>query len=257
MIWEATMSDVIQHLRSIGIRAPDEMLTALISDCLARKRAIPSFCEQLASLERRERELAGLARRTQAARLGSCTTLDQFDWNHPRKLDRELFEHVLSLEPIRQGHNVLLRGPAGVGKTTLAKNLGFAALQAGMSVLFCTLSEAIADLLRQPSLPATERRLRRYSSPSLLIVDELGYVPTDSHSADLLFQIITLRHETRSVVITTNLSYKLWAQTFPGASCLGALIDRFAQHCHVIDIEADSYRQKIALSRPTRPKPKR
>jgi DNA replication protein DnaC len=84
-----------------------------------------------------------------------------------------------------------------------------------------------------------------------LIVDELGYLPCDSRSADLLYNIVSRRHETRSVIITTNLPFKQWGTVFPGAACVAALVDRFVQHCHVIDIDADSWRQK---SQPPAPK---
>jgi len=78
----------------------------------------------------------------------------------------------------------------------------------------------------------------------LLILDELGYLPYDSRSADLLYNIISRRHEARSTVITTNLSFKRWGTVFPGAACVAALIDRFVQHCHVMDIDAESWREK-------------
>ena len=137
---------------------------------------------------------------------------------------------------------MLLRGQSGVGKTMLAQNLGLAALQHGRTVRFTTLAAALADLSRQESLPALERRLRRYTHVDLLVLDELGYLPCDSRSADLLYNIISRRHEKRSTVITTNLAYKQWGTVFPGAACVAALIDRFAQHCHVLDIDADSWR---------------
>jgi DNA replication protein DnaC len=84
--------------------------------------------------------------------------------------------------------------------------------------------------MRRESLPAIERQLRRYTNPSLLIIDELGYVPCDSDAADLLFRIVSKWHENRSIVITTNLAYKQWVTVFGDAPCLVALIDRFAQH---------------------------
>ena len=82
-----------------------------------------------------------------------------------------------SLDFLRRGENILLRGQSGVGKTTLAQHLGLRALERGHTVRFSTLPAALADLLQQESIPATERRLRRYTSPDLLLIDELGYVP--------------------------------------------------------------------------------
>lgn len=104
---------------------------------------------------------------------------------------------------------MLLRGQAGVGKSTLAKHLGLAALAKGHTGRFTTLAAVLADLLRRESIPI-ERRLRRDTSCDLLIVDELGYVPCDSDAADLLFRIVSKRHESRAIVITTNLTYKQW-----------------------------------------------
>jgi len=95
-----------------------------------------------------------------------------------------------------------------------------------------------------------ERRLRRYTTPTLLIINEIGYLPCDNAAADILFNIVSRRHESRSIVITTNLSFKQWGPLFAGAACVAALVDRFAQHCHTIDIVADSWRQKHALAQP-------
>ena len=243
------MIDLSEKLHKMGLRIARDTLEALLVHATKSKMTHAQLLEELTLLEQREREVRNLARRTKMATLGSTTTLDRFDWNHPRSLDKDLYEHLLSLDFLRSGDNVLLRGPAGVGKTTLAKNLGLRALERGHSVLFCTVPAALADLLRQESLPATERRLKRYTLPEMLILDELGYVPCDSRAADLLFHIISRRHERRSIVLTTNLPYKQWGTVFKDASCLGALVDRFAQHCHTLDIDADSWRQKASLKR--------
>jgi DNA replication protein DnaC len=204
---------------------------------------------QLADIERREREACNLQRRTREACFPKFTPLDEFDWNHPRAIDRGVYNALLELEFVRNAENALLRGPSGVGKSTLAANLGWTAIQAGYRVRFASLAGALADLLRQESLPAFERRKRRYSVPDLLILDELGYIPCDSRSADILYAIIASRHEKAATVITTNLPFKKWPEVFPGAACVGALVDRFVQHCHVIDIDADSWRRKVAEQR--------
>lgn len=239
--------DVIEGLSSIGLRTPKDALRALLDEATKKRLSPVETCERLIALERRERDARNLAARTRAATLGKVKPLDQFDWSHPRKIDRSLYEDLLSLDFIERGENVLFRGQSGVGKTTLAQNLGLAALQKGYTVRYVTLASVLADLMKQESLPALERRLRyRYAAPALLIVDELGYLPCDSRSADLLYNVISRRHEQRSLVITTNLSFKQWTTTFPGAACVVAMVDRFVQHCHIMDIDADSWRQKEA-----------
>jgi DNA replication protein DnaC len=232
--------DVATQLQQLGFRVSLPALRAFFEHTTKSRISPVEVCEKLVEMERRERESRNLLARTRLATLGKFATLDRFDWNHPRSIDRSLYEHLhSSLDFIERGDNVLLRGQSGVGKTTLAQNLGFAALTRGYSVRFTSLAALLTDLLRR------ERCLRhRYLSPHILIVDELGYLPCDSRSADLLYNIVSRRHESKSTVITTNLAYKQWGTVFPGAACVVALVDRFAQHCHVIDIDADSWRQK-------------
>ncbi len=250
-------TDLVDLLRKIGIRASREAIEAWLTHAQKTKASPAQVTEQLCTLEQRERETRNLARRVKMATLGTHKPLDRFDWNHPRSIDRELYEQLhSSLDFIRRGENVLLRGQAGVGKTTLAQNLGLRALERGYTVRFCTLPAALADLLRQESIPATERRLRRYTSPDLLVLDELGYVPCDSRAADLLFHIVSRRPATRAGGSTPNRAFKQWGSVFHDASCLGALVDRFAQHCHVIDVDAESWRNKEALKRGKNRKPK-
>ncbi len=146
-----------------------------------------------------------------------------------------------------EGQNVLFRGQSGVGKTMLAQNLALRAIEQGHTVRFTTFAAALLDLLKQESLPTVERRLRRYTTPDLLVLEEIGYLPCDARSAALFYNIISRRHEKRSTVVTTNLAFKQWNTVFSGATCVVALVDRFAQHCHVFDIDADSWRQKTSL----------
>jgi DNA replication protein DnaC len=255
--------ELIALLRTLGIRATADVLRAFVKHATHSRLGPVETLEQLAEIERRERERKNLERRTRSAHLDAVVPIDRFEWSHPRKIDRALVETLLRLGFVEHGENVLFRGPSGVGKTMLARCLGQAALEHGCTVRFSTLADFITDLLRQESAPALERRLRRYLAPDVLILDEVGYLPCDSKAADFLYALVDRRHEQRSTIVTTNLSFKQWGTVFPGAACVVALVDRFAQHCHVVDIDADSWRQKHALTReprdpsdPNRPRPR-
>ena len=249
--------DLADLLTSLGVRVSREALVALVAHATSSRLSPVQTLEELCAVARRERDERNLAARTKAATIGAFKPIERFDWNHPRSILRDRVEELFTLDFVDKGHNVLLRGPSGVGKTMIAQNLAALALTRGYTVRFATLSAALADLLKQESLPALERRLRKYTAPSLLILDEIGYLPCSRQSADLLYNIISRRHENRSLVLTTNLSFKQWSTVFPGAACVSALIDRFVQRCHIVDIDADSWRQKEAgmMSRPPTPAP--
>lgn len=246
---EGRGDDLLPRLRAMGFRSSAEALRAWLRDAHRQRLGPTETTERLLELERRTRDGNNLARRTRLAMVGTPKALDRFDWSHPRSVDRGLYDSLLGMDFLRSGENVLLRGPSGVGKTTLAQHLGLAALARGHTVRFTTLSTAMGDLLKQESVPATERRLKRYVQPDLLVLDEIGYLPCEARAADLLYTIVSRRHEKRSTVVTTNLGYKQWPSVFPSAACVGALVDRFAQHCHVLDIEGDSWRKRGARPR--------
>jgi DNA replication protein DnaC len=246
--------DLGERLRRIGLRARKDALDAFLAHAHKSRIGPTETIEQLVDLEERARAAVNLARRTRFACLGSFKTMDRFDWAHPETIDRAMIERLLELDFVEQGENVLLKGGSGLGKTMIAQNLAHTALAAGFTVRFSTLAAALADLLNQESMPAFERRIRRYTRPDVLILDELGYLPCDTRAADILYNIISRRHEQRSTIISTNLAFKQWGNTFPGAACVVALVDRFAQHCHRVEIIGESYRDKHRLD-PDRPKP--
>lgn len=248
------MRDLENILKTLGLRVPMRSIQALLEHAQSAHLGPMQMLEKLATLEREHRDSVNLTRRQREATLGTFKLLDQFDWNHPTAINRPLYEQLHSLEFIRRGENLLLRGGCGLGKTTLAQNLGHQALLHGYAVRFTTLANMLADLLRQESLPALERRMRRFSRPNLLIIDELGTISADARAADILYNIISKRHLCVSTIITTNLPFKQWDQVFPSASSLVSLVDRFGEKCHVLDIDGPSWRDKMGQSFRGKPK---
>jgi DNA replication protein DnaC len=230
---------------ALGFRLGEGAIDGLIQECTKNRASAHQVLEQLASAERRARDGVNLAYRTRAARMSGAKAVADFDWNHPTKIDRGLYERLMTMDFIARAENVIFRGGVGLGKTTLAMNLGVEALSRGHSVRFTTLASMTADILRQESLPAQERRLRRYTQPHLLIIDELGYLPMDGRAADALYNVIAPRHEKRSTIITTNLAFRAWGPVFGEAASLVALIDRFASRLVAMNIEGESYRNPV------------
>ena len=243
------MSDETFHgkLSKLGFRLSREQLGKLVEEATKQRLTAVQVLEQVAEAERRARDAVNLARRTET-----------FNWAHPKVIDRNLYEQLMTLEFLKEAHNILFRGTVGLGKTMLAQHIGLEALRRGYSVRFTTLASMTADILRQESLPAQTRRQNRYTRPDLLIIDELGYLPLDPRSADALYNVIAARHEKRSTIVTTNLAFKEWGTVFGEAGSLVALIDRFTQYLYRMEIEGTSFRDpKHRKAAATKPRPRR
>jgi len=203
----------------------------------------------LIDYEQRERQRRSLERRLRFARLGAFKPLCDFDWQWPKKIDRIAIDELVTLEFLAEAANVVLIGPNGTGKTMIAQNLAHQALLAGHRVRLTTASAMLNDLATQDSAAALQRRLRHYCRPSLLVVDELGYLSYDSRYADLLFEVVTRRYQQRSTIFTTNKPFSEWQQVFPNAACVVTIIDRLVHKAEILTIEGESYRLKEARER--------
>ena len=207
------------------------------------------WVERLLEVEEAERGSRSLARRLRNAKIRSFKPIADFDWSWPAKIDREVIIELLRFDFIGEAANVILVGPNGVGKTTIAQNLAHEALIAGHTVLFTSASEMLNDLAAQDGPSALTRRLRRYVRPQLLVVDEVGYLSYSPQHADLLFDIVNRRNEDRSTVVTTNKPFAEWNEVFPNSSSVVALVDRLVHRSEIIEIDGESYRLKEAKER--------
>jgi DNA replication protein DnaC len=238
-----TNNDLPAELLRIGLRATSEGLDDLLARAIKQKWSPRQLLEEIARSEYSAKAARNLERRLQAARLGRFKPLADFDWNWPKKIDRELIERWMRLEFIAEKRNLILIGANGLGKTSIVKNLAHEAALAGKSVLFRLASDLISDLsCDSPQL--RKRKLRLYGRVDLLCIDEVGYLSYDSSAADLLYEVVNHRYESGSIVMTSNRAFKEWNEVFPNATSIGTMLDRLLHHADVVLIEGQSYRRR-------------
>jgi DNA replication protein DnaC len=208
-----------------------------------------AWLQRLLDWEECERQRRSLTRRLSQAHIGRFKSLADFDWQWLVKCDRGAVEELMQLEFIAEAANAILLGPNGVGKSTIARNLAYQAVLKGYTVRFVSASEMLNDLAAQDGDSALRRRLKLYAHPSLLIIDELGYLAYGNRHADLLFEIISRRYESKSTVVTTNKPFAEWGELFPSATCVVSLVDRLVHKAEILTFEGESYRLKEARER--------
>ena len=222
-----------EHCRPLAATAAKNSITHL------------DYLAQLIEGEAALRADRAVARRIHAARFPVIKTLDTFRWDWPKKINRLQIQDLFRLQFVHDKANVIFLGLVGLGKTHLATALGYAACQQGMSVLFTNAIDVINTLSAAQLKGTLKAELRRYTTPSLLVLDEVGYLPIDQHGADLLFQVISARYERGSIVLTTNKAFKQWPAIFNGDSTItSAVLDRLLHHGHTVVLEGSSYRMK-------------
>ena len=211
--------------------------------------AAQDWLTPLLAWEEQERHRRSLERRLKDAHIGRFKPLCDFDWAWPKRCDRAAVEALMALDFLNDAANVVLVGPNGVGKSTLAQNIAHQALIAGHTVLFTSAGQLLGDLCALDSDSALRRRLRHYARPQLLVIDEVGYLSYSNRHADLMFELVSRRYQVRSTLITTNRPFAEWREVFPNAACVVSLIDRLIHNAEIVAIDGDSYRLKEARER--------
>ncbi|OWK21326.1 ATPase AAA [Mesorhizobium amorphae CCBAU 01583] len=238
-----SMIDRIRH-DLVGLKMPralealDHIVRRLEQGELSALEAIDILLSEELTLRENSRIKTAL----RMGRLATIKTLAGFDFSFQPSLDRDRIFTLAQLGFVERHEAAHFLGPPGTGKSHLAIALGVEAVKAGKSVYFCTLADLIAALSRAEREGRLQERIRFFCRPSLLIVDEIGYLPVIAGGGNLFFQLVNARYEKGAMILTSNRGFAEWGDVFGDAVVATALLDRLLHHAVVVQIEGSSYR---------------
>jgi DNA replication protein DnaC len=221
-----------------------EAVDGILGDIDGGRLAATDAINRLLSAQITLRNNRRLQTAMRSSRLPAVKTLESFEFSFQPSIKREQIESLHELGFIERKENVVLLGPPGVGKTHLAISLAVAAAQRGRRVYYGTLIDLITSLEEAQAAGNLTRRLAILTHPSLLVVDEIGYLPINHTGAVLFFQLMNRRYERASTVLTSNKGFEEWGDVLGDDVMAAALIDRVLHHCHLVNIRGNSYRMR-------------
>ncbi|SDD25334.1 IS21-like element helper ATPase IstB [Kordiimonas lacus] len=250
---EAPQVLLAHHLKKLRLPTFLRDYDKVARQCASEGVDHTGYLARLTELELIDRERRMIERRISLAKFPAVKSLDSFDFKAIPELNKMLVLDLARSEYVDRHENIIALGPSGTGKTHVALGLGLAACQKGISVGFTTASALVHELMEardEKSLLRYKKKLAKYR---LLIVDELGFVPLSKTGAELLFEVFSERYECGSTIVTSNLPFDEWTETFGSERLTGALLDRLTHHVHILEMNGESYRLTQSRSK-THPK---
>jgi DNA replication protein DnaC len=222
------------QLKQLGLTQLEKALPALYEAARTEQWTYETFLNRAIASEIEGRDRRAAERRMTAARLPAIKTLEAFEFAFQPELSERLLWELADLSFVQTATNVIFLGPPGVGKTHLSLALTVKALSAGYSALFTTLTH-LAEALDTAAYPGLVRqRLRRYTTPSVLVIDEVGYTKLSPGQAHHFFELVTARYEHGSILLTSNTSFSAWGELLGDEVLATALLDRLLHHAEVM-----------------------
>lgn len=236
---EGRVLEALDRLRLSHLR---QTLPALLSAAAKAEWTYLEFLDQALRRELETKQGQRVRMGIQIAHFPSVRTLEGFDFSFQPSVDERLVRELCTGNFLSHGENVLIFGPPGVGKSHLAISLGRQVIERGHSARFTTATALLAALGKAETEGRLSEKLREFSKPRLLIIDELGYLPFERRSAHLFFELVARRYEKGSLLITTNQRVSDWGTVFGDEVLATAILDRLLHHSHTLMITGESYR---------------
>ncbi len=243
---DAVVVDLLRaQVRRLKMPGLGRSFEALARQSLEERSTHQNYLHECLAVEETSPNESAVRHRLREARFPELKTLDAFDFAASDGVDATVVAQLARGEWISAGHNVILAGPIGTGKTHLAIALGVEAARQRRHVAFWRAADLVRALLEARDARELGRLHKRLDRVDALILDEVGFVPFDRAGGELLFNVISTRYQHRSVVVTTNLAFGEWPKVFGGDEKLTtALLDRLADNAAVITTRGRSFRMR-------------
>ena len=235
---------LLEHCKALRIPGLARSYPGLARQARDEAWSFESFLQELLESELTSRHDRAAQRRLVEARFPEVKTLAQIDWKALEGISKQKVQELASCQYLEDAEDVVLAGPIGTGKTHLAIALGVEATTRRRRVAFVRASELVRQLHEAKDDKELGRLHRRFQRVELLVIDELGFVPFDRTGGELLFHLLSERHERRSTLVTTNLAFSEWVQVFGDEKLTVALLDRLTQGAHILTTRGSSYRAR-------------
>jgi DNA replication protein DnaC len=239
------MNDALRTaMKRLRLSGMSESLEVRLQEAAGNNLSHLEFLELVLQDELLVRDQRRIQRRVKGADFREMKTLENFDWQFNPSVKKNQIYDLASGHFIREGRDLLLLGPPGVGKSHLCQAMGYQAIKAGFVVRYRSIFDVVRDFLHDEAFAGQEKVLNRYLKPDLLIIDDMGIKQLPKRSGEYLFEIILRRYETRSTVMTSNRPLEDWGKLIGDVPSATAILDRFLHHAEIVKITGKSYRMK-------------